>query len=80
MINSVPFYIWWIIGFIAGFGLECFICSCRKDGVIHVTREQEGDKYLFEFNVPPEEIPAMSQVVFKTRIEPPQRQQDLQSL
>lgn len=69
MINSIPFYIWWIVGFMVGFGLELFIRSSRKDGVIHVTQQEEGDKYLFEFNIPPEEIPTMSQVVFTVKLE-----------
>lgn len=57
-----------IAGFAVGFLIEYLICSTRKDGVIHIFQEEEGDKYLFEFNILPEKIPQMSQVVFKTRI------------
>ena len=78
MFNNIPFYIWWITGFIVGFGLEFFLYSIRKDGVIHITHEEDKDSYLFEFNIPPEEIPTMSYVVFKTRIEP--NKQKIQSL
>ena len=78
MNTHVRYYIWWMVGFIVGFGLELFICSRRKDGVIHITHEEDGDKYLFEFNIIPEKIPAMNQVVFKTSIE--KNEQKIQSL
>lgn len=83
MFSNVPFYIWWIVGFIAGFGLELFLCSLRRDGVIHIFHEEDNDRYLFEFNIPPEEIPTMSQVVFITKIAKPENEnlnsQNLQS-
>ena len=69
MIDILPFWVWWLLGFAAGFGLELFLCSQKKDGVIHVTQGEESDKYLFEFNVPPEKIPEMNQIIFVVRIE-----------
>ena len=69
MINSIPFWIWWLLGFITGFGLELFLCSQKKDGIIHVTQGEESDKYLFEFNVPPEQIPKRNQIIFAVKIE-----------
>lgn len=68
-IDSIPNYIWALIGFVIGFGLELFICSLRKDGIIHVTKTNDSDRYLFEFNVPPEKIPEMKHVVFSVVIE-----------
>ena len=75
------FVMWWLIGLIIGAGLVYVICYRRKDGVIHVTlgRDKEADQYLFEFNIPPEDIPTMDQVVFKVRIEG-REPQNLQSV
>ena len=54
-----------------GLFLSLYIFSRKKDGVIHVTKSKDDkpDTYLFEFNVPPEDIPSMKQVVFQVRIE-----------
>ena len=61
----------WVIGLIGIcigliFGL---ITSDWKhsDGVIHVNKE--GSKYLFEFNIAPEQIPLMKQVIFTVKLE-----------
>lgn len=61
----------WVIGLIGIcigliFGL---IASDWKhsDGVIHVNKE--GSKYLFEFNIAPEQIPLMKQVIFNVKLE-----------
>lgn len=72
---------WWFIGMIGlaiGFivGLICLDFK-HSDGVIHVTRGEERDTYLFEFNVPPERVPQMKNVIFSVRIEP--KEQNLQS-
>ena len=73
-ISTIPFWVWWLLGFAAGYGLEMFICSKRKEGVIHITSGEIGepDKYLFEFNILPEDIPAYKQVVFEVQFEKPQ--------
>lgn len=68
-ISTIPFWAWWFLGLAVGAGIVYFICSKRKDGVIHVTLGEEKDKYLFEFNIPPEEVPSMNQVVFVVKIE-----------
>ena len=68
MIDSLPFWIWWLLGMIMGAGIVYIICSHRKDGVIHVLIGEEKDNYLFEFNIPPEEIPTMNQVVFAVKL------------
>ena len=47
----------------------------HTDGVIHVKQGNEKDQYLFEFNIPPEQIPKMRQVVFKVQIEQSQNLQ-----
>ena len=72
LFDILPWWAWVIAGFILGFGLELLICYCRKDGVIHITKENDADRYLFEFNVLPEKIPHMHQVVFKTKVKEPQ--------
>ena len=69
MIDNFPFYFWVILGFILGFGIEFFIYSNRRDGVIHIYKKDEEERYLFEFNIPPENIPKMKQVVFYTKEE-----------
>ena len=45
------------------------ISKGKPDGVIHVRTTEEKDTYLFEFNIPPEQIPKMSSVTFKVSIE-----------
>lgn len=70
MIGNIPFYIWIMIGLVIGFGLMLFIYSFKQDGVIHIFQEEDTDKYLFEFRVPPEEIPTMSHVIFTVKIAP----------
>lgn len=71
ILARIPPVAWVLIGFIIGFLLECYICSKRKEGTIHVTKgvDEKPDTYLFEFNIPPEDIPKMHQVVFKVVIE-----------
>ena len=69
-ISTIPFWVWWFLGLAVGGWIVYFICSKRKDGVIHVTRGDARDNYLFEFNIPPEEVPSMKQVVFVVKIEP----------
>jgi hypothetical protein len=39
----------------------------HADGVIHVNKD--GNKYLFEFNIAPERIPLMKQVIFTVKLE-----------
>lgn len=47
----------------------------HTDGVIHVTQGEDKDKYLFEFNIAPEQIPKMKQVIFRVSIEDSQNLQ-----
>ena len=70
-ISAIPFWAWWFFGIAVGGWITYFICTHRKDGLIHVHlgKGEEKDTYLFEFNVPPEEIPSMSQIVFKVQLE-----------
>lgn len=70
MINSWPWWLWLLVGLIAGFIFGAYILDSKKhDGVIHITREEDSDKYLFEFNILPEQIPQMKNVIFKVEIE-----------
>lgn len=65
-----PWWAWLILGLLAGFILGSLITDRHKrDGVIHVARSEEKDRYLFEFNIPPEDVPKMKQVVFEVRLE-----------
>lgn len=81
MITSWPWWLWLVIGLLVGFIFGTIIVDMKKhDGVIHITREENTDKYLFEFNIPPEKIPQMKNVIFAVKLEPLQRQQDLQSI
>lgn len=60
-------------------GLFCLDFG-KHDGVIHVScgrAEDEPDKYLFEFNIPPEKIPGMKNVIFKVKLEDSQKQQPI---
>ena len=70
---------WWFIGLIGiciGFIIGRIAIDFNKsDGIIHVTQGDEKDQYLFEFNIPPEQIPKMKQVVFKVQIEKSQNLQ-----
>lgn len=70
IVELAPWWSWLIIGIIVGF-IFGSIGSDRKkhDGVIHITHEEQSDKYLFEFNIPPEKIPQMKNVVFAVQIE-----------
>lgn len=68
-ISVIPFWAWWFLGVAVGAWIIYVICSRRKDGVIHVTLGEEKDNYLFEFNIPPEEVPKMKQVVFVVKID-----------
>lgn len=67
--TAIPFWAWWFLGVAVGAWIIYVICSRRKDGVIHVTLGEEKDNYLFEFNIPPEEVPKMKQVVFVVKID-----------
>lgn len=62
--------IWEIIIFVL-FLITAFILISKgkPDGVIHVRKSEEKDTYLFEFNIPPEQIPLMRAVTFKVIIE-----------
>jgi len=70
VLNNMQWYMLFFIGFlvgtVAGF---IFFRQNKHDGIIHVTRGEESDKYLFEFNIPPERIPQMKTVIFKVAIE-----------
>lgn len=68
-ISATPFWAWLFLGVAVGAWIIYVICSRRKDGVIHVTLGEEKDNYLFEFNIPPEEVPKMKQVVFVVKID-----------
>ena len=70
-INIIPSWFWFIVGLFLGLGIHYYISITRKDGIIHVTpgNEEKPDTYLFEFNIPPEDIPELRQVVFKVLIQ-----------
>lgn len=64
---------WWFISLIGAciglvIGLIC-VDFKQASGVIHVTQGEEKDQYLFEFNIPPEDIPKMKRIIFKVQIE-----------
>ena len=69
-INIIPSWFWLIIGLFLGLGIYYYISTIKKDGTIYVTPgdAKRPDTYLFEFNIPPEDIPEMRQVVFKVTI------------
>ncbi len=69
-----------LLGVAVGFVIGVWSINWQKsDGKIHVTLgdEEKNDRYLFEFNIPPEKIPRMKNVVFKVQLE--QSSQKLQS-
>ena len=77
-LNSWPWYLIFLLGLTIGFLLGIFSFDRKShDGVIHITQGEENDKYLFEFNIPPEKIPRMKNVIFAVKIE---QEQNLQSL
>ena len=65
----VPWWIWFVIGFIVGVIIAVTFEQRPKDGVIHVTEKGDSENLLFEFNIPPEKIPQMKNVNFKVQIE-----------
>lgn len=79
-ISMIPFWAWWFLGLAIGGWAVYLLCTKRKDGVIHVMLDEEKDKYLFEFHIPPEEVPTMKQVIFAVKIEQKQDSQKIQSL
>lgn len=77
-LNSWPWYLIFLIGLAIGFLIGLFSLDRKShDGVIHVTHGEEADKYLFEFNIPPEKIPQMKNVIFAVQIEQEQKIQSL---
>lgn len=66
---AAPWWAWLAVGLVIGFVLGA-LCLDRThhDGVIHVTRAEDHDRYLFEFNIPPEKIPTMKSVIFQVRL------------
>ena len=78
ILNSAPWWAICILGVLIGFLAGVFSLDKKQhDGIIHIIQGEDTDKYIFEFNIPPEDVPKMSQVVFKTKIE---ESQELQSL
>lgn len=69
-LSIIPSWFWLIIGLFLGLGIYYYISTTRKDGIIYVTPgdTDRPDTYLFEFNIPPEDIPEMRQVIFKVMI------------
>lgn len=70
--NGIPWWIWFVFGAALGALIDYRIWSGRKEGMIYVTPKPDEDRdiYLFEFNIPPEKIPSMRQVVFRVVIKP----------
>lgn len=79
MIESAPWQLIFTVGLIVGCLIGILLSHDKKshDGIIHVTQGEESDKYLFEFNIPPEEIPRMKNVIFEVRVEDEQNLQTL---
>lgn len=71
MIESTPWYLIFAVGLIVGYLIGMLLSLDRKshDGVIHVTQGEDRDKYLFEFNIPPEKIPRMKNVIFAVKVD-----------
>ena len=69
-IGLIPNWFWLIIGFVLGLAVHYYISVNKKDGSIYVTpgNREKPDTYLFEFNVPPEDIPEMRKVIFNVVI------------
>lgn len=78
MIDILSAWPLFIVGLLIGFIAGTFIHD-RSHGVIHITHEEDHDNYLFEFNIPPEDVPKMKQVIFATKIEEKGSSQNLQS-
>ena len=65
---------WWLM-LLIGFGLATVLWLSlyskkfnKRDGTIYISHGEDKDNYLFEFNILPEAIPQMKQVVFKVVI------------
>lgn len=54
-----------LLGYVIGYRNRLSI----KHGIIHVSQDEDHDSYLFEFRIPPEQIPKMENVVFKVSLE-----------
>ena len=71
---TITYLYWFLCGLIVGaiLGMVCAKLTGKQDGVIHVTRKPPGeaDRYLFEFNIAPEVIPEMKNVIFRVKLEP----------
>ena len=81
LLNTLPWWVMLLLGLSLGLIFGSFVMGkIGHDGLIHVTLGEGEDKdlYLFEFNVPPEEIPKMKHVVFKVVID--KSSQKIQSL
>lgn len=80
ILNTVPWWILFLVGLVIGSLAMQLYLSTKHDGSIYVTHGEETDKYLFEFNIPPEQIPKMKQVVFAVKIitEEPQNLQAIE--
>lgn len=64
----IPWWLWFLLGLIAGVVIGIVFVSRPRDGSIYVTETGESDNLLFEFNIPPEKIPRMKDVNFKVQI------------
>ena len=72
LLNTLPWWVMLLLGLSLGLIFGSFVMAkIGHDGLIHVTLGEGEDKdlYLFEFNVPPEEIPKMKTVTFKVVID-----------
>lgn len=66
--SYVPWWLWFLIGFIVGTIVGVKFLPKPRDGSIYVTERGESDNLLFEFNISPEKIPRMKDVNFKVQI------------
>ena len=80
VLNSAPWWVMLVLGCVVGFLIGVFCLDFMKhDGVIHVFKEEDKDRYLFEFNIPPEDIPKMKIISFGVKLEKEDGSKNLQS-
>lgn len=67
--KSCPWWLLILVGLCIGYGISFLLWYFRKDGVIHIYHSSDGERYLFEYHVPPENVPDMHQVIFWPKVE-----------
>lgn len=71
VINSIPWWILFLIGAAVGLIVGWILFDRQRyGGVIHIYPEEDiTARYLFEFRIPPENVPKMNSIIFSISVD-----------